>query len=625
MQAPQPSIVRILVRILAGLAAGLAPGSSDAAPCFEYGGGIGVLQPGELVFQVSTETLPNNSNERIPFAAIYVGQDDLYVGVQGDPAAAPESGVAACHERSGVAIAQADDTADLTPGNIASNAQYDAAVLDGRLELAALAGVSQPEAIDNVVAGSNAEVELGFREVFDVASGELGMQDLQIDWSLAGSWSQAGCSGGEFHQPPYRELRLKVFSDPPVGSIIEVLDIHFTGDDVLAFDRLDTAQVHPNGIVYVDVWFKVRAYVQRVTVFGDPPEACYGGDSNADFSGPGEGLSIAFHNPTANVAIVPRSGIAYSQTVPEPGRAALVATALAALALLGRRSTRRSRVGLLLAGACVLESGPAHAQTAQDKHHLTATAGNQFHGDTEVDRFDGRAEALWQSGVAGVNPSFFIHEAVADSDSGVLAISSTFSLAGGAGDPIFVAGSNASSASIEESIDPGNVVTGPVIVTARLVWGGSGQLADGSGDTDVGSVSAALEINNCSASFRKSFASSGFGEGDPSESCPSTFYVTGDSEASAGLLVVSQTIAEPAAVPTRFYVTASGAGAAAQITSLEYFDSGQYSASGQLTIEVSGVDFTYSSPTFLTVPEPGGAALAAAAAGALAALARRPR
>lgn len=282
------------------------------------------------------------------------------------------------------------------------------------------------------------------------------------------------------------------------------------------------------------------------------------------------------------------------------------------------------RLGLLLVGACALRAEAVCAQGTQDKHHLGASAGNQFHADHEVDRFDSRAEALWQAGVAGVNPSFFLHQASADSDSGVLAIESTFSLAGGAGDPIFVSGNNASSASIEESIDPGDVPTGPVTVTARLAWSGSGQLVS-SGDVDHGSISAGLIVNSCSASFRRNFYSSGFVEDDASDFCSQTFYVTSVATAGPGLLTVTQTIAEPEAVPTRFYVTASISGEAAPTTSLEYFDSGQYQASGQLTIEVAGVDFTYSSPTFLTAPEPGDAALFATAAAALAALARRTR
>ena len=188
-----------------------------------------------------------------------------------------------------------------------------------------------------------------------------------------------------------------------------------------------------------------------------------------------------------------------------------------------------------------------------------------------------------------------------------VAISSTFAT-GGAEDPIFVPGINASGAVIEESIDPGPLTSGTLTLIAQLHWDGSGSLGSGSGDVDSGSVSADLTVNNCRVGFTKHFNSSGFGSSDPTEDCPSTFYVTGVGSAGALLLTVTQTITEPTAVPTRFYVTAQISGEAA---SLEYHDSGQYEASGSLTIDISGVDYTYSSPTFLTVPEPGDTALTA--------------
>ncbi len=280
----------------------------------------------------------------------------------------------------------------------------------------------------------------------------------------------------------------------------------------------------------------------------------------------------------------------------------------------------RAWIGFLLVTACALQATAVYAQGTQDKHHLLASgrAGNQVEGDTEVDRFDGRAEAVLQGGVQGLN-SYFFHEAVADSDSGLLSIFSRFSLGGPDLDPLSRS-DHRTVAVIEESVDPEFLSSGQVTFTARLNWDGSALPADGNGEPNSASVEAGLRVNSCVVGFQKTFNSSSFGENTPTESCSNTAFVTNTTSAGAGLLSITQTM-DGSALPNRFYVTAQIEGEAS------FFgpgDGAEYEASGTLSIEVTGVGYSFSSPTFLTVPEPGAAALCATALTALALLAGRP-
>ncbi len=151
----------------------------------------------------------------------------------------------------------------------------------------------------------------------------------------------------------------------------------------------------------------------------------------------------------------------------------------------------RAWLGFLLVSACALQTTAVRAQTSQDKHHLLAQAGNPFEGDIEDDRFDGRAEHLFQDGVPGVNPTYFFHHAVADGDSGLLSISSIVSMAEGR-----------SVALIEETINPGATTSDTVTVAATLNWSGSGSMGIGSGK-----VAAGLRLGQCGAGWTKRFCS----------------------------------------------------------------------------------------------------------------------
>lgn len=276
---------------------------------------------------------------------------------------------------------------------------------------------------------------------------------------------------------------------------------------------------------------------------------------------------------------------------------------------------RNARTGIALLALLVFPAGGAQAQNS---HHLLAQAGGSFQSESTFDPNDGYVEKLFQLGVAGVNPSSFSHFASADGDSGVMLLSSSFSLLGGASDPIKPSTDPRSVALIEQSIDPG-APTGDVTVSATLTFDGSVALESGSGDVDGGSVSALLDIDGCRVFFRRRFYSNGTSTDSPIDNCGWPTAIT-----SVGPGALSVSVTYPAASIsslTRFYVEAQ---IDADATYLDYLDSGAWAASGVLGVEVAGAPYTFASPTFLSVPEPAAVAANLVALGALA-MGRRSR
>jgi hypothetical protein len=283
----------------------------------------------------------------------------------------------------------------------------------------------------------------------------------------------------------------------------------------------------------------------------------------------------------------------------------------------GKQIDMTKRISLSGVAFATLLLFPASGARAQNSHYLLARAGSSSQSESTFDVNDGHVEKLSQLGVGGVNPSYFSHFASADGDSGVMILSSSFSLLGGVSDPIKPSTDPRSVALIEQSIDPGTP-TGDVTVSATLAFEGNVSLESGSGDVDGGSISALLDIDGCRVYFRRRFYSNGSTTDSPIDNCG---WANATTVVGPGLLSVSITrSAASISGLTHFYVETQ---LDADATYLEYFDSGEWAASGVLSVEVTGAPYTFASPTFLTVPEPAAVGANLVALGALFAWRRR--
>ena len=131
----------------------------------------------------------------------------------------------------------------------------------------------------------------------------------------------------------------------------------------------------------------------------------------------------------------------------------------------------RSWIGIGVGMAGLLVADPAWAQS----HYLLAQTNGSFHGEATSDPGVSHVEHPLQEGVGGVNPSYYVLHASTDGATGVMTITRSWSLVGGAADPILPPTSYDSATRIAQDIDPGTPLSDTVTVHATLSWNGSAQ------------------------------------------------------------------------------------------------------------------------------------------------------
>jgi hypothetical protein len=268
-----------------------------------------------------------------------------------------------------------------------------------------------------------------------------------------------------------------------------------------------------------------------------------------------------------------------------------------------RRRTRTWWAGAALALLCAGDAA------AWDAHSLSAQAGNPFNGDSSNSVADTSVDALAQFGVPGVNDFAYFAHAAADSDSGVLLAESLIDNGPGATSTTAI-----TIASIEQWLDVQDDGV-PVTVRFQLTTNLS---ADRVG-TAISQAAARLDVTTLCGVYVE--VSPG-ADTEVIDNCTDDYpYVSFQGSGSADAIQVTVTW-QPGHLPTHIDFLAQveneiNVGFSAQALA-------QTLASGALSISVEGAaSYEFTSPTFLTVPEPGAFAAAAVALGALAALALR--
>ncbi len=255
-----------------------------------------------------------------------------------------------------------------------------------------------------------------------------------------------------------------------------------------------------------------------------------------------------------------------------------------------------------IAWICVLAIGlHASPAAAQSKHRLSAGLPPSL-GEFTLDPNDSSVEIVSQNGVPGTDPNSRFLSASVDSASGVLVVS-------GSTDNLLMTNRSRAVALVEQLMDMDSV---PIVIDATLILNGSA-----SGGGGLIQLNAMLEVGECSVSVARDFGTVDAGFVVSTNGCNDSSFVSWNTSGGEGALHITSTWSQLPFLG-EVYMEAQVNGDFGGI--LGDIPTGEFSHSGQLSIETSGGGVVFFSDSFLTVPEPDAAAGFVAALGALALL-----